>query len=157
MTITIHDSSESPVANATVSGSWSNGSSGSASCTTDGNGLCSVIKNNVKGNSSSVTFTVDSVSHASNSYDGAQTGEEDIFETSEADDRLCKNYGEQCASSSECCEGNTCLPKGMEDMAEEITISEICVIKGCSLEDSSSCPDGYVCLESPMNVNYCVK
>jgi PKD repeat protein len=68
VTITVHDSSHNSVSDATVNGSWSNGASGSASCPTVA-GQCSVTKNNIKQNSGSVTFTVDSVSHASNSYD----------------------------------------------------------------------------------------
>ena len=41
---------------------------GSASCITNGSGECSVTKNNIKRNSSSVTFTVTNVTHATNSY-----------------------------------------------------------------------------------------
>ena len=69
VTITVHDSGEAAVSNATVSGSWSNGTNGSGSCVTNASGQCSITKNNIKGNSSSVTFTVTGVSHATNSYD----------------------------------------------------------------------------------------
>ena len=68
ITITIHDDSENPVADATVNGSWSNGANGGGSCTTDGSGQCSFTKNNIHRNSSSATYTITSVTHASNTY-----------------------------------------------------------------------------------------
>ncbi len=75
--ITIHDSGENPVANATVNGSWSNGANGSGSCLTDGSGQCQITKNNVKNNQSEVTFTVTSVTHASNSYQAGSNHDPD--------------------------------------------------------------------------------
>ena len=69
ITIRVHDEGEAAIANAAVSGSWTNGASGSSSCTTDGSGQCSVTKNNISKHSSSATFTVDTVSHADYDYD----------------------------------------------------------------------------------------
>jgi len=66
--VTIHDANETIVSGATISGSWSNGTSGSGSCSTDGTGQCNITKANIKGNVSSVTFTVDTVSHDSMAY-----------------------------------------------------------------------------------------
>ncbi|HSG16153.1 MAG TPA: hypothetical protein VLE70_07515 [Anaerolineae bacterium] len=60
--ITVHDSSDNPVAIATVDGSWSDGAKGSGSCETDGDGQCSVTKTNIKDSISSVTFTVTGIS-----------------------------------------------------------------------------------------------
>ena len=58
VTIAIHNDSEGPVGDATVRGSWSAGASGSGSCqTTAESGLCSVQKDNIKGNQGSVTGT----------------------------------------------------------------------------------------------------
>ena len=71
VTILVHDASEYPLADATVSGTWSQGASGSDTCVTDVNGTCSLAKRNLKSSVSSVTFTVDSVSHASDSYAAA--------------------------------------------------------------------------------------
>jgi len=68
VTVTVHDSGENPVANATVDGTWSAGANGGGSCVTNNSGLCSVTKTNIKGNSNSVTFTVNDVTHASNTY-----------------------------------------------------------------------------------------
>ena len=48
-----------PLVGATVTGMWSFG--GSPSCTTGADGWCSVTKNNLKKDVSSVTFTVDDV------------------------------------------------------------------------------------------------
>jgi FtsP/CotA-like multicopper oxidase with cupredoxin domain len=77
VTITVHDNSDSPVASATVSGSWSAGASGSGSCTTDGSGQCSIIKNNINKNSSSATFTIDNVTHATLAYNAGANHDPD--------------------------------------------------------------------------------
>jgi hypothetical protein len=77
VTITIHDSGDSPVANATVNGSWSNGANGSGSCVTNGSGQCSITRNNLRSNFSAVTFTVDSVTLAGNSYDSGANHDPD--------------------------------------------------------------------------------
>ena len=62
VTITVHDADHSLVANAEVSGSWSDGYSGSTSCITDGNGQCSVTTSEeIHKNTASVNFTVDDV------------------------------------------------------------------------------------------------
>jgi hypothetical protein len=68
VTITVLDTGGTGISGATVDGSWSGGVNGGASCTTDDSGRCSVTKNNVKSNVSSVTFTVDTVSHATLAY-----------------------------------------------------------------------------------------
>ena len=68
ITITVEDANHNPVANATVSGQWSAGTSGSGSCVTNVSGQCTVTKNNISKNSSSVTFTVTDVAHATYSY-----------------------------------------------------------------------------------------
>ena len=68
VTITVYDDGEAPVAGATVNGSWSDGASGSGSCTTNASGQCTITKNDISRNSSSATFTVTSVTHASLTY-----------------------------------------------------------------------------------------
>jgi hypothetical protein len=68
VTITLHDANHNPVANATVSGNWSNGASGTGSCTTNSNGQCSVSKNDIARAKSSVTFTVNNVSRSGFTY-----------------------------------------------------------------------------------------
>lgn len=68
VTITVHDSNHNGVANATVNGTWSNGASGSGSCTTNSSGQCTISKNNINKNVSSVQFTVSGVTHATFVY-----------------------------------------------------------------------------------------
>jgi hypothetical protein len=68
VTITVHDQNETPLANAVVAGTWSDGATGGAECTTDGSGQCSVSKGNLKFDVTSVTFTVDGVTLAGYSY-----------------------------------------------------------------------------------------
>jgi hypothetical protein len=77
VTITVFDDAQKKVGNATVSGSWSDGSS--ATCITDnGSGQCTVTLTGINGKStSSVTFTVDNISHASLTYDPAGNSDPD--------------------------------------------------------------------------------
>ena len=69
VTITVHDQGSNPVVGATVTGSWSDGATGGGSGVTDGDGQCSIAKNNLKTNVGSVTFTVDGVSCAGYIYE----------------------------------------------------------------------------------------
>ena len=71
VTITVHDANHNPVANATVNGAWSNGASGTASCTTNSNGQCTVNKSNISNGNHSVTFTVNNVTKAASTYTSA--------------------------------------------------------------------------------------
>lgn len=64
VTVTVLDSSGNPVADATMSSTWSNGASGTSSCTTDPNGQCTVARPDIPKRTSSVTFTVDDVTGA---------------------------------------------------------------------------------------------
>jgi hypothetical protein len=66
--ITVHDASDTPIAGVTVTGSWSNGATGSSSCVTDVNGQCTVTKTNLRTTTNSVTFTVTNATHASYTY-----------------------------------------------------------------------------------------
>ena len=76
VTITVHDAGETPIAGATVNGSWDVG--GGGSCTTDASGQCSVIKNNIKGNEASATFTVTDVTrNAGDTYDSGANHDPD--------------------------------------------------------------------------------
>src|SRR5207244_2135785 len=60
--ITVHTAQHSLVAGALVTGSWSGGASGSASCTTGAAGTCSVTSPSIRKNLQSVTWTVSGVS-----------------------------------------------------------------------------------------------
>jgi hypothetical protein len=77
VTITVHNASEGPVSGATVSGSWSNGGSGNASCVTNTSGQCSVSLSNIRNNTSSVTFSVINVALSGYTYDGSANHDPD--------------------------------------------------------------------------------
>lgn len=68
--VTVHDSNEIAVPGATVSGSWSAGANGGASCDTDTFGQCTLVKQNVKGNATTVTLSITGVTHSSLTYGG---------------------------------------------------------------------------------------
>jgi hypothetical protein len=67
-TVTVHDAGHAPLADATVTGNWSNGASGSSSCTTNGNGTCTLTMSGIRNNTGSVTLTVSSISGDSVTY-----------------------------------------------------------------------------------------
>jgi Tol biopolymer transport system component len=75
VTITLHDSKHGPVANATVSGSWSIG--GTASCTTDSTGQCFVSKSATPRNTKSVVFTIVNVTNSTFLYRSADNHDPD--------------------------------------------------------------------------------
>ncbi|MEO8639149.1 MAG: S8 family serine peptidase [Chloroflexota bacterium] len=66
VTVLIHSGTGVAVANASVTGRWSNG--GTVTCVTDGSGVCTVSKSGIRKNVGSVTFTVISVTGANLSY-----------------------------------------------------------------------------------------
>ena len=64
--ILVEDNLGAPVADATVTGSWSSG--GSSSGTTDSNGICSITRVRLKNNVLSTMFTVINVTHVNLPY-----------------------------------------------------------------------------------------
>jgi hypothetical protein len=69
VTITVHDANHAARSGVLVSGAWSGGTSGSATCTTGTSGQCSVSKSNLSRSSvSSVTFTVNNLTLAGYTY-----------------------------------------------------------------------------------------
>ena len=77
VTITVHDANHNPVANATVTGNWSNGATGTATCTTGSNGQCSVSKSGIGNGKSRVTFTVNNVTRSNFTYASASNHDPD--------------------------------------------------------------------------------
>jgi serine protease AprX len=75
--VLVHDASENPVSGAAVSGLWSNGTSGTASCTTDASGICWVSKTGMNSKTTSVTFTVSTVTHSTLNYDSTANHDPD--------------------------------------------------------------------------------
>ena len=70
VTVIVHDASHAALSGAVVTGTWSGGYSGSASCTTNGAGQCIVQTGTLNRNRSSVTFTVTNVT-GSLTYSGS--------------------------------------------------------------------------------------
>ena len=68
VTVMVHDAQEDPVAFALVEGSWSAGASGGGSCTSNASGVCEITKTNIKGNVTSATFTIDTITLAALNY-----------------------------------------------------------------------------------------
>jgi hypothetical protein len=64
----VHDTSDNPVANATISGRWSGGISGTVSCVTDSSGSCQIVSGNIKNSFLNVTLSVTDVIRSSDTY-----------------------------------------------------------------------------------------
>ncbi|WP_051305386.1 zinc-dependent metalloprotease family protein [Desulfogranum mediterraneum] len=62
VSITVVDNGGGQVNDATVTGTWSGGATGSGSCLTE-SGLCEIRKNNLKSNVGSVTFSITDLTH----------------------------------------------------------------------------------------------
>jgi PKD repeat protein len=75
VTITVHTSSHSPLANAVVSAAWSGGSTGS--CTTNATGRCAVSRSGIPKSTGSVTLTVTNVALATFVYKPANNHDPD--------------------------------------------------------------------------------
>jgi serine protease AprX len=78
VTILVHDTSEHPVGGATVSGAWSNGTTGTGSCVTNASGSCQITKSGLNSKTTaSVMFSVSSVSKTGLIYDAAANHDPD--------------------------------------------------------------------------------
>ena len=62
VTIYVHDSNHKLVANAAVTGQWSNGGTGTGSCTTNSSGACTVSKTGLSTKTTSITFSMTGIS-----------------------------------------------------------------------------------------------
>jgi hypothetical protein len=71
VTLWVHDTSENPVTDVTVMGTWSDGTSGSGSCVTDISGSCQVVSGNIKNRYSDVAFAVTDLIISSNTYNAS--------------------------------------------------------------------------------------
>lgn len=69
VTITAHNSLHQPLANATVTGTWSNGATGTSSCLTGATGQCSLVKTNLSRKLVGIVFTITQISRAGMAYD----------------------------------------------------------------------------------------
>ncbi|MEJ8566121.1 S8 family serine peptidase [Elongatibacter sediminis] len=77
--VAIADQDDQPEESVTVEGNWSDGANGSDSCTTGGDGRCSVSKRNLKQNTPSVRFTVTELVKPGATYDsGSNTAGDSV-------------------------------------------------------------------------------
>jgi hypothetical protein len=78
VTITVVDDGQSPVAEATVAGSWSLDPAAPVTCATDDSGQCSLTSNGVNQNQrDSLTFIVTEISHVTFVYDATGNADPD--------------------------------------------------------------------------------
>lgn len=77
-TVVVHDVAEQPVSGMTVSGTWSDGASGSGSCLTDGGGQCSLSKSTRNGG---MTFSVTDVSGTNTTYESVANHDPDLVDS----------------------------------------------------------------------------
>jgi subtilisin family serine protease len=77
VTILIHNNLELPVSAATVTGKWTNGATGTVTCTTNANGTCTVTKTGLRLTTTSVTFTVTNVTKSPMVYQSSANHDPD--------------------------------------------------------------------------------
>jgi serine protease AprX len=75
--ITAHNGAHGLVAGAVVTGTWSGGYSGSASCTTNATGICSVSTAALNRQKTSVTFTIANVNASGLTYTASSNHDPD--------------------------------------------------------------------------------
>ena len=73
VTIGVRDASNNPVPNATVSGAWSNGYNAAGSCVTGASGTCSISTPRLNNSVTSVTYTINTLTHATFTYEPNST------------------------------------------------------------------------------------
>jgi len=77
VTVYVHDASHALVSGAVVTGTWSGGASGTATCTTGRKGQCSLTSQKAPGSAASITFTVTDVSDTGYGYDASANHDPD--------------------------------------------------------------------------------
>jgi serine protease AprX len=77
VSVSVVDAEQNPVSDAAVSGAWSGGYTGTASCTTGEDGQCSLATGPVSTKQSSATFAVESITHATYDYQAADNTDPD--------------------------------------------------------------------------------
>lgn len=68
LTITAHNAADTALSTVVISGTWSNGATGTGSCTTNSSGRCSITLNNIASASATATFTITSLSSSGYLY-----------------------------------------------------------------------------------------
>ncbi|MFC1719678.1 S8 family serine peptidase [Pseudomonadota bacterium] len=83
--VTVENQDGGPESGVTVAGSWGDGSSGSSSCLTTSDGSCEVLKNSLKSNVASVSFTVTDMTRTGMTYDPANNTVSALLVISQSD------------------------------------------------------------------------
>ena len=78
VSITVVDSEGKPVSDATVTGTWNQGTLATGACITDGFGQCSATSGSIQKRDGRVTFSVTGISHATLAYDATANVETSI-------------------------------------------------------------------------------
>lgn len=71
VTIKVVDAANAPIANAVVNATWSEGGSGTSTCTTNTSGQCTITSDRINRNRPTTIFTVTGVTHSSYTYQPA--------------------------------------------------------------------------------------
>ena len=124
----VEDAAHSPVSGATVDGSWSTG--GSSSCVTDSRGSCVMNRTVNRKSGNTTVFTVDSVSHASMSYDGAANHDPEADYSNGGTPTISIDKGQAAPTPTPSGEEPTPTPVPSETATEEPT--------------ATSAPSGYL-------------
>ncbi len=77
VTITVHDENHNLLANASVTGTWTGGASGTGTCTTNSLGKCAVSTGNISNKKPSTTFSVNNITAAGRTYQAAANHDPD--------------------------------------------------------------------------------
>ncbi len=77
VTVMVHDANHQVVADATVTGLWSGGWSGSGACMTDSSGRCTLVSSEMRKRAATATFTVGAVIVSGQNYSAGQNHEAD--------------------------------------------------------------------------------
>jgi VCBS repeat-containing protein len=77
VTVVMHNANDTIVKDVTMTGVWSNGATGSASCKGNHNGLCQVKKTGIPSTTTSVMFTVTGMSAPGKAYDAGANHDSD--------------------------------------------------------------------------------
>jgi hypothetical protein len=77
VTILVHNNLEQPVSGVTVSGQWTNGATGTVTCTTNSSGMCTSTKTGLSAKTASVQFSVTNLAKTGLSYNPASNHDPD--------------------------------------------------------------------------------
>ena len=77
VTIAVHTGTEQPLGSVTVTGVWSNGASGTTTCTTNSSGICAVTKTGLGSSVTGVTFTITKLTRSTYTYQASSNHDPD--------------------------------------------------------------------------------